>query len=221
MTRTICTLVWPEDPDYALIAGWLRPLGPTSALTGDSNEVVDAPAIRSANESGAVRYYMAVDDAGVRVGVVNYRSSGSAGGYSIAGAVGDPARWNGGVGADALAQLVDHLFHQLNAHRVEFTAASYNRQMMSMLVKGGFTLEGVLRDFHFVDGQYHDRTIWSILRHQFDAGAQAYAGSRPVADIIPAPDKQRARELFSQYLESNPPTSLSDFAERAAQPRPY
>jgi RimJ/RimL family protein N-acetyltransferase len=217
----MCALRWPSDEDYPLVERWLRPMSLTSALTGDMNEDVTAEQIRAAHTSGSVRYLMVAADDGETVGVVNYRKIGSAGSFSIGGAIGEPEKWSHGRGAEALTMLVDHLFHQLNAHRVEFTTATYNRHTMSMLAKGGFVLEGVLRDYYFLDGMYHDRTIWSILRAEFLIGAKTYAKTFPIADLVPDSDKQQARTAFAKYLASDPPTSLRDFEERAARVRPY
>lgn len=221
MSEMKCVLRWPDSDDYALVEEWLKPMSPTAALTGDANEMVLAADVRAANESGKVRYLMVDALDGTTIGVVNHRRVGSAGSYAIGGAVGDPQRWGAGAGADAFTLLVDLLFHQLNAHRVEFTTASFNRHTMSLLTKGGFVLEGVLRDYYFLDGQYHDRTVWSILREEFVAGAQAHAAISPVADLVPEQDKQRARTALAKYLASDPPTSLRDVEDRASRPRGY
>nr|WP_277670364.1 GNAT family protein [Saccharomonospora viridis] len=221
MHSRLCSLQWPTRDDYQLIETWLRPMSITSALTGDMNERVSAEEVRAANESGKIRYLMVVRKNGDRIGMVNYRAVGSAGSYSIGGAVGDPTRWNSGCGAEALWLLVDYLFHQLNAHRVEFTTASYNKHTMSILTKGGFVLEGVLRDFYYLDGMYYDRTIWSILREEFEEAAVTYANVYPVQNLVPDKDKQQAQEAFSAYLASDPPTSLNSFADRATRQRAY
>jgi RimJ/RimL family protein N-acetyltransferase len=217
----MCSLRSPSDDDYHVIENWLRPLSLTTALTGDLHESVTAEELKAANSSGAVHYFMVIAENGDPVGLVNHRKVGSAGSYAIGGAIGEPEQWNRGSGADALAMLVDHLFHQLNAHRVEFTTASYNRHTMAILTKGGFVLEGVLRDYYFLDGQYHDRTVWSILHEEFLVGAKAYAKSSPVEDLVPESDKRHAQDAFAKYLATDPPTSLRDFADRAARARPY
>ncbi|MGW0517156.1 MULTISPECIES: GNAT family N-acetyltransferase [unclassified Crossiella] len=207
--------------DYVAVEGWLRPMATTSALTCDMNDLVTAEAIKEANESGKVRNFMVVTTAGDRVGVVSYRPSGGHRAYVIGGAIGDPARWSSGVGGEAMGLLVDHLFHQLNAHRVEFATAAYNKHTISMLTKGGFVLEGVLRDFYFLDGEYHDKTIWSLLREEFVVGARQFKEQMPVLDLVPAKEKQRAKELLAKYIANEPGSSWLSFADRAARERPY
>lgn len=221
LREKICSLERPTAEDYARIEAWLRPMALTSALTGDANELVTAEAIRAANESGQVRYFMVVASTGERVGVVNYRRSGGHGAYSIGGAIGEAAHWNSGIGAEAMGQLVDFLFHQQNAHRVEFTTAAYNKHTISMLTKGGFVLEGLLRDYHFLDGEYHDRTLWSLLRPEWVAGAREFKEQSPVPDLVPAKEKQRAKELLAKYLANAQESAWHTFADRTAQERPY
>jgi hypothetical protein len=53
------------------------------------------------------------------------------------------------------------------------------------------------KDYYFVDGQYHDALIGSILRNEY------YAVREPSA-IIPAEDKEAARRIAAEFLEKNP-----------------
>lgn len=217
-----CRLSWPEEPDYPLIAGWLRPTSMTAGLTGDTSEIVTAASVRELNESGRVRYLMVHTVDGRPVGVVNYRRTGvAAGSFAIGGAIGDEQRWGTGIGFEALRLLVDHLFHGENAHRVEFATAAYNRHTMAMLTKGGFVLEGVLRDYHYLDGTYHDRTVWAILREEFERGAVTYRDRFPVRDAVPQADKEHARACLVKYLAGDPPTSIGSVTHRPAPARAY
>ena len=212
-----CRLEWPDDEDYGRIAHWLRPTATASGLTGDTGEVVSAAAVRELNESGRVRFLVVRDRDDVPVGVVNYRRTNLASGaFSVGGAIGEQELWGSGVGFDAMRLLVDHVFHHENAHRVEFATASYNRHSLGVLAAAGFVLEGVLRDHHFLDGEYHDRTIWSVLRSEFEASALAHGDRYPIVDLVPAADKAAARRCLEAYLERTPdgPAGLS------VRPRP-
>ncbi|GAA4621124.1 GNAT family N-acetyltransferase [Saccharopolyspora hordei] len=221
MQGRLVRIEWATEDDYELIASWLKPLSPAAAMTADSREFLTPAKVKAVNEDGGVRFFMAVTRDGDRVGAVNYRSVNSSGSYSIGGVVGDAHKWSRGYGAEAFWLVIDHLFNNLNAHRVEFSTAVYNKETMSILTKGGFVLEGVLRDYHFVDGMYYDRTIWSILREEFEEHAAANRDLYPVIDAIPAEDKQAAQEMFRKYLANDPHTSLQDFEQRAARVRPY
>ncbi|MGW1680393.1 GNAT family N-acetyltransferase [Saccharopolyspora sp. NPDC002376] len=221
MQGRLIRLEWATEDDYELISGWLKPLSAAAALTGDSQEFLTPAKVKEANEDGHLRFFMAVTGEGDRVGAVNYRAVNSSGSYSIGGVVGDAHKWSHGYGAEAFGLVVEHLFNSLNAHRVEFTTAVYNKETMRILTKGGFVLEGVLRDYHFIDGMYYDRTVWSILREEFEAHAAATRDIYPVGDAIPAEDKKAAQEMFRKYLANDPQTSLSDFELRNSRVRPY
>ncbi|NNG36691.1 GNAT family N-acetyltransferase [Nakamurella aerolata] len=208
-----CRLDWPVEDEYELIESWLRPTSTAAGLTGDTAEIVTAKAIRDINESGQVRYLMVKDAAGSPVGVVNYRRLNiAAGSFSIGGAIGETTLWGSGIGFEALRLLVDHLFHGENAHRVEFVTAGYNRHTLGMLTKGGFVLEGVLRDYHYLDGSYHHRTVWSILRDEFERSVAEYGERYPIHDVVPADDKRTAELALVRYLATHPSTSFDRVA---------
>lgn len=221
MQGRLVRIEWAGEDDYDLIAGWLKPLSPNAAMTADTREFLTPAKVKAANEDGNIRFFMAVTNDGERVGAVNYRPVNSSGSYSIGGIVGDWQKWSRGYGAEAFGLVIEHLFNGINAHRVEFTTAAYNKETLKILTKGGFVLEGVLRDYHYLDGMYYDRTIWSILREEFEEHAAADAEQFPVIDAIPAEDKAKARELLSKYLANDPPTSLRDFDRRSGRTRSY
>lgn len=222
MKSSRCTLEWPSVEDYDLIEQWLRPTSTTSGLTGDTGEVVSANAVREYNESGRIRFLMVRDTTGRPVGVVNYRRTNLASGaFSVGGAIGDQELWGSGIGFEAMRLLVDHVFHNENAHRVEFATASYNRHSLGVLTRAGFVLEGVLRDHHYLDGEYHDRTIWSVLRSEFEEAAVLYRDRYPVADSVPAADKLAARKCLASYVSRGDDRSLAAIGIREKADRPY
>ncbi|SFS65861.1 GNAT family N-acetyltransferase [Saccharopolyspora flava] len=221
MQGRLVRIEWAAEDDYDLIASWLKPLSPAAAMTADTREFLTPAKVKAANEDGNVRFFMAVTSDGERVGAVNYRPVNSSGSYSLGGVVGDWQKWSRGYGAEAFGLVIEHLFNGLNAHRVEFTTAAYNKETLKILTKGGFVLEGVLRDYHYLDGMYYDRTVWSILREEFEEYAAASAEHFPVVDAIPAEDKEKARELLSKFLANDPPTSLRDFEQRSGRVRAY
>jgi hypothetical protein len=107
--------------------------------------------------------------------------------------------------------LLDYLFHERNAHRVQATTALFNKHSMSVLTRGEFVLEGVLRRYYYLDGEYHDATVWSMLREEYYAIAARMQQKNPeltVTDLVPAADKAEARRLLADYLAKQRPTSL-------------
>jgi RimJ/RimL family protein N-acetyltransferase len=83
--------------------------------------------------------------------------------------IGEPAYWGHGFGTDALVTLLRYLFAVQRLHRVSLSVLSWNERAIRSYEKAGFTVEGVLRADVYDAGRYHDQTVMSILRHEFDA----------------------------------------------------
>ncbi len=83
--------------------------------------------------------------------------------------IGDRAAWGRGYGTDAMVTLLRYLFHERNLHRVALTVIAWNRRAVRSYEKAGFVVEGTLRDDLYFEGRYHDQTVMSILRPEFDA----------------------------------------------------
>jgi RimJ/RimL family protein N-acetyltransferase len=83
--------------------------------------------------------------------------------------IGEPAYWGHGYGTDAMVTLLRYLFHVQRLHRISLTVLSWNTRAIRSYEKVGFTVEGVLREDVYDGGRYHDQTVMSILRHEFDA----------------------------------------------------
>ncbi len=83
--------------------------------------------------------------------------------------IGDRAVWGQGYGTDAMVTLLRYLFHERSLHRVALTVIASNARAARSYEKAGFVVEGTLRDDLFFEGRYHDQTVMSILRPEFDA----------------------------------------------------
>ncbi|GAB2993801.1 hypothetical protein GCM10023080_070180 [Streptomyces pseudoechinosporeus] len=211
MRGRLVSLTWPDQDDWAAIARWVRPASPAAVLTNDW-EPLSPQDVEDINRSGRVRHLIIEVIGGEKVGVVSYRKVGREGSYSIGTAVGDPELWNRGYAADASVLLVDYLFHQLGAHRVEATTALFNRDVTRTMIRGPFVLEGILRDYYFLDGEYHHAAAWSMLRNEYYESLNSTAASQgnpPVLEFLPGPAKEEARRLVEKYLAGDPVTSLS------------
>jgi hypothetical protein len=141
------------------------------------------------------------DARGERVGVIDHRPLTYPGSFEIGLAIGDPACWTHGYGTDAALTLITHLFHERNAHRIQMTMGTFNLPMMQAVAKGALTVEGVLRDYFYLDGEYHHAVVCSVLRHEFyrlaDDGAYGV-----LPDAIPRTDKDQALDLLRETLDS-------------------
>lgn len=75
-----------------------------------------------------------------------------------------------GLGTVAQRLLVDRLFSgDPDLHRVQSDTAVDNIAEDRALLKVGFVVEGVVRDAEFRDGGFHDHTLYSILRSEWEA----------------------------------------------------
>lgn len=78
-----------------------------------------------------------------------------------------------GYGTEAQRQLVDYLFENTSAHRVQSDTAVDNPAEQRSLRKIGMLEEGTVRQAEFRDGTYHDHTLFSILRPEWEAQRSA------------------------------------------------
>lgn len=190
-------LVDPSPDDYVTLAGWLRRGTALTTLYAGGGQAVSADDLATSSRLGHETYMMVVsrsDDR--RIGFVSYRRTTGLAAYDVGIGLGDPDEWGAGFGPEAFALLLDVLFHRLGAHRVQVSIAAYNRHSLALLDRGGFTIEGVLRDVHYLDGERHDAVIASILRHEYYAN-DTYL---PIPDVIAATEKARARHALAKML---------------------
>jgi RimJ/RimL family protein N-acetyltransferase len=142
-------------------------------------------------------FLMACTPDGQAIGTVTWKPTQAPGNYVVGTMIGDPDMWGVGFGMEATILLVGMLFDSKGAHRVEFTCGLFNRRSVENFCSGLITVEGILRDYYFVDGAYHDALIGSILRDEY------YAHREPL-DIVPAKDKEAARTIVADFIEKNP-----------------
>lgn len=70
-----------------------------------------------------------------------------------------------GYATDALHTVLDFAFNRLNLHKVYLRVFDYNINAINLYKKTGFKIDGKLRDEHFINGEYHDVLIMSILNN--------------------------------------------------------
>jgi ribosomal-protein-alanine N-acetyltransferase len=64
---------------------------------------------------------------------------------------------------------VERLFSMPFLHRVWLGTSGHNLASQKLARKLGFTLEGVMRDHHVIDGKREDRQVWGLLRPEWEA----------------------------------------------------
>ena len=79
--------------------------------------------------------------------------------------IGDENYHSRGFGAEAVNRLTTFGFTDLNLHRIYLNVFSSNVRAIRAYEKCGFQREGVLREAAFIDGQWGDVFVMSLLSH--------------------------------------------------------
>jgi RimJ/RimL family protein N-acetyltransferase len=85
--------------------------------------------------------------------------------------IGDKRFWNQGYGTETMRLMMKHAFNTLNLNKVYLQVFSNNPRAMKAYEKAGFVVEGRLREDMYIDGQYHDVIVMSILRSEWSGVA--------------------------------------------------
>lgn len=77
-----------------------------------------------------------------------------------------PACWGRGWAGEALDAVVDYGFTQLQLHRVQAEVLPGNSASRNLLIRSGFSYEGVLRGSYLFDGAYRDVGLYGRVRKE-------------------------------------------------------
>ena len=72
-----------------------------------------------------------------------------------------------GYGKQAVQQLLQHAFLDLNLNRVELEVLADNAPAIRIYEQSGFVAEGRLRDYAFKNGEYKDALVMGIRAEDF------------------------------------------------------
>ncbi len=78
-----------------------------------------------------------------------------------------PEFQNTGVGALIAFQFLDHMFKHYPLRKIYFHVYSYNQHSLDCVRMLTDREEGILREYHYYDGAYHDLHIFAVTRQQF------------------------------------------------------
>lgn len=82
------------------------------------------------------------------------------------------AYWNQGIVTEAAKEVINYGITHLGINRIEAEVMVGNSASDRVLEKLGFKLEGILRDWLFWQGNYYDMKMFSLLRKDFQLGAE-------------------------------------------------
>ena len=75
-----------------------------------------------------------------------------------------------GYATEATKAVIRFGFEQMNLHKVQICTKTINQPSKRVIEKCGFTYEGTLRDYFFMEDKYVGRLYFSILRSEYEAG---------------------------------------------------
>jgi len=84
--------------------------------------------------------------------------------------IGESAQWGHGYGSDAMCTILTVAFKWYQLHRVHLRVIADNARAIRSYEKCGFQLEGRLREAAWVDGEYRDVLVMSILDREYEEG---------------------------------------------------
>ena len=74
-----------------------------------------------------------------------------------------------GYATEATKAVIAFGFDRINLHKVPICTKTINKPSRRVIEKCGFTYEGTLRDYFFMNGEYVGRHYFSILREEYEA----------------------------------------------------
>ncbi len=72
-----------------------------------------------------------------------------------------------GIISKSCKAIIDYGFRELALHRIELKAATHNLRSRAIPKKFGFTQEGILRQAEWVNNEYLDNVLYSLLSNEW------------------------------------------------------
>lgn len=72
-----------------------------------------------------------------------------------------------GYATEATKAVIKYGFEKMNLHKVQICTKTINIPSKRVIEKCGFTYEGTLRDYFYMNGEYVGRLYFSILRSEY------------------------------------------------------
>jgi ribosomal-protein-alanine N-acetyltransferase len=83
-------------------------------------------------------------------------------GYDLA-----QAFWRQGLMREALHAVIRFGFQRMAFHRIGALVHPENQASLRLLATLGFQKEGLLRDYYYQNGRFHDHWLLTLLRHEW------------------------------------------------------
>jgi len=129
--------------------------------------------------------------------------------------IGEASDRGHGYGREAMSLAIDYCWNHLNLGRIGLTVFKTHERALKVYSSLGFETEGVLRRAFFIDGQWVDVVLMSMLHPSRVNRRQPDAYTNPAADALPQPS--RAEEPARPRLAER----TTQVAELPRRTRPY
>lgn len=73
-----------------------------------------------------------------------------------------------GIGAMATLSFMKQLFKQYPLRKIYVDIYDYNQESLKSNISAGFEIEGVLKEYRYLNGKYHSLNVLSISRECFE-----------------------------------------------------
>lgn len=128
--------------------------------------------IRTTNEdkSEAANYRKAlsiINEKDVLIGFITYKENNKLNNVFSIGITIASRYWNRGYGQESIKLLINYLFEELGAIKVQLEVIKYNIRAINCYKKCGFVEEFQKKSVCYLDGQYVDTIIMGILKEEF------------------------------------------------------
>lgn len=74
-----------------------------------------------------------------------------------------------GYCSEAVKAIIDFGFSNVNFHKIQVCHKENNMASKGVIQKCGFTYEGTLRDYFYMDGKYVSRLYYSMLKSEWES----------------------------------------------------
>lgn len=78
-----------------------------------------------------------------------------------------PGFWGQGYMMESLRAVISNGFERMRLNRIDALVYIENDRSIQLLQKLGFKQEGILRDYFYLDGKFHDHYIFALLRREW------------------------------------------------------
>lgn len=101
------------------------------------------------------------------IGSVGFHHFGPGFRYAEIGYELNRAYWRRGIMFEAVSAILTYGFIELELHRIEANIDIANEASKNLLVKLGFTYEGILRERYFFRDHFEDEHYFGLLKHEW------------------------------------------------------